>query len=112
MADYLFVNGTDAQIDNINAGGDDVVARSVAAATATSAELVAYLGLTTAVAVCKTDISAAEKISLAWTLLKSAGVNLGDQITSASDLATPEKRNKFRLKAGRQEAVNLFESIG
>lgn len=111
MADYLFVNGTDAQIANINAGGDDVSARSSLAATATTAEFNTFLTSAAARAVLHTATTADQKKALAYTLLREAGVSFGDQIASASDLADSEKRNKFRIKAGRQEATAYFEGI-
>ena len=44
MADVMVINGTDAELTNVNAGGSDVAARTISAAvTLTNAEVFAIL---------------------------------------------------------------------
>lgn len=57
MADYTIVNGTNAELTNVNVGGTDVAARTIKEdVTLTDAEL-ATLVATTDVLVIKDDLS-------------------------------------------------------
>lgn len=111
MADYLFVNGTDAQIANINAGGSDVEARDTLAATATTAEFNTYLTSAGARAIMHTSSTAAHKKAVALALLVDAGVQLGPEIVSSLTAADAEKRNKVKIKRSAEDGKNLLDAL-
>lgn len=110
MADYLFVNGTDSQIANINAGGSDVPARDALAATATTAEFNTFLGSAGARAIMHTSSTAAQKKAVALALLADAGVTLAD-LASSEDFADAEKRNKVKIKRSAEDGKNLLDAL-
>jgi hypothetical protein len=96
MADFIVINGTDADLENVNAGGADVVARTVSVPiTLTGAELLVVAAMN-GVAVMQTGATAAEQGAVIAALI--------DNNVSNIDLSTLAKIENFKLKRGREEA--------
>lgn len=107
MADFAIINGTDAELTNVNAGGSDVAARSVSAAvTLTNAEVFAILDQSgdNSIAVMNASPSTAEKMDVVGVLL--------DEILTDHDLSTAEGRIAFRLKGGLEEYKTILSNVG
>lgn len=107
----MFINGTDAVITDITAATATtaaVAARSVSAASSTSADVASFIASAAAKAVMPTAATSADKIAVAFTLLKSAGVDIGLTVTQ---LATSADRFKYQLKDGIEEGQNITRSI-
>jgi hypothetical protein len=103
MADFIIINGTDAELTNVNAGGDDVAARAISApVTLTGAELLVVAALDS-VAVMQTGASAAEKGNVASCIL--------DNLISDVSLATPALREAFELKRGVEEYELILAAL-
>jgi len=95
MANYTIINGTDAELTNVNGGGTDVAARAtLTGVTLTDAELAAVC-VQNGVGVMQDAATAAEKGSVVSALL--------DNIVVEIDLSTPAKRELFKLKRGVEE---------
>lgn len=103
--DYVVINGSDAEITNINAGGTDVAARTVSAdITLTDAELAAALAAAdNSVAVMQASATAAEKLDVAQTIL--------DAQIASYDASTAATRDQFLWKAGVQEYVDILAKL-
>ena len=103
MADYTIINGTDAELTNVNAGGTDVPARTVQTTiTLTDAELAAVC-VQNGVGVMQTAPTAAEKGSVFSALI--------DNLIADVDLSTPAARLLFKLKLGLDEFEQIAAAI-
>lgn len=103
MTDYQVINGTDAELTNINAGGFDVAARTVSAnVTLTQAELETVASMN-GVAVMQASPTAAEKGSVASAL--------ADALSTGYDLSTVLAREQFKRKKGIQEYEDLLDAL-
>lgn len=100
MTDYVVINGTDAELTNINAGGSDVAARTVSGnITLTQAELETVASMN-GVGVMQASATAAEKGSVASSLT--------DALVADIDLSTAAKRELFKLKRGIEEYEGII----
>lgn len=101
MTDYQVINGTDAELTNINGGGSDVAARTVSGnITLTQAELETVASMN-GVAVMQASPTNAEKGSVASALTDSL-------ISVDFDLTTAAKRENFKLKKGVEEYEQIL----
>lgn len=106
MVDYVIINGSDAELTNVNAGGTDVAARTISAdVTLTDTELGDLIDAAgeNSVALMNAAASNAEKLDIAQTIL--------DAQVASVNLSSAALRDQFKWKSGLAELEALRDKL-
>ena len=106
MVDYCIINGTDAELTNVNVGGTDVAARTIAAqVTLTDTELGDLIDAAgeNSVALMNVSPTDAEKMDIAQTII--------DAQLSSIDLSSQNARDQFLWKSGLKELLDIAAKL-